>query len=605
MIASLPDPSDTVSMDPPMFVLDARFDHGGAWAGVEQLVDAAWCDLRARGHDSLLQRHHYAFHMVLQRRRDRIPLAYASLTDMAVGSERTRNFPLDRAHRIVHALVDVMIAWRQLDEHATPWIVFVRGFDDAQTLARRFFAELARRGAADIAVVTDAGGRPTWLDDRDAALPGAIAARAAEALPGHDLDAAAAIWATHPGLMTDMALVERHHPALIALHREKGDALTVARLSLRALCLYNHFGYYHESGSFVDTVMPYFDTIVGDDRDARWNYVGNIFQGLVMIGRQAEAFAVLSQRAEPYLDRPDLRAKMHYVLAMYHLRYAVSTDVARAEWHLDAACTDIAAAQSTIDPADHLFFSVFIDNGIAFLRVRQGRADEAIALCGAGHARLTRALGDERHRLHRSVLQYNMAQVHAQLGQLDIALDYYRTAIDADPHYSEYYNESGNLLQRLERFDEALAMYALAETYSAPYPELFYNRGVCHAHREHWPAALASLNRALDLDPAQPDALLLRADILSALARTGEALEDIEAALRLAPGNASGRVNRAVLLFEGADYAAALSDMDVAIDLEPGVADHFDNRAAVLEALGEADRSRADRAIASALRLAA
>jgi tetratricopeptide (TPR) repeat protein len=189
------------------------------------------------------------------------------------------------------------------------------------------------------------------------------------------------------------------------------------------------------------------------------------------------------------------------------------------------------------------------------------------------------------------------------LGQLDDALECYRRAMAVDPYYSEYYNETGNILQRQERYDEALEMYALAERYSAPYPELFYNLAVCEAHRHDWAAAVVSLSRSLNLDPQQPEALLLRADALGALMRPDEAIRDIEAALVLAPYNASAHVNRAVLNFERANYDAALADMDAAIALEPTVADHFDNRAAVLEAIGRISQSADDRGAAAALRL--
>jgi hypothetical protein len=358
--------ADTVTSDvsPRVFVLDARFDHGGAWAGVEPLIEAAWRDLRARGCDELLHQHHYALHMVLQDRRAEIPLAYASLTDRAVGAERTRNFPLDRAHRIVNALVDLVLTWRRMDTATVAWIVLARGLDTAQALARRFFTELARRSSGDIIVVSEQADSITILGDERAAVPVTIASATCDPLPTHDLAAAAVTLEACGDLRGESALIERHHPALLALHRHRGDELSAARLSLRILCLYNHFGYYCESGSFANAVLAEFDAIVGDDEDIRWNCIGNIFQGLVMIGRQAEARAVLEERALPHLVRADLRAKMHYVLAMYHLRYAAQPDIILAEQHIEAARAAIAAAKGLIDPADHIFFSVFVDNGL-------------------------------------------------------------------------------------------------------------------------------------------------------------------------------------------------------------------------------------------------
>ena len=185
------------------------------------------------------------------------------------------------------------------------------------------------------------------------------------------------------------------------------------------------------------------------------------------------------------------------MLSMIHLRYARKPDLALAEHYILLAAQDIAAARGAIDDADQTFLRVFIDNGLAFLRVRQGRARDALALCQEGYALLTRELGDDRHALHRSVLQYNTAQVYVMLDRAEDALAHYRKSIEMDPYYSEYYNESGNLLQRQGRFEEALALYELAVRYSAPYPEVHFNRGVCQSQTGDWEAALASFALSL------------------------------------------------------------------------------------------------------------
>ena len=587
------------------FTLDMRFSHGGAWAGVEQLIEQAWIDLTARGCTDLLARHEYALHMVLRSHRAAIPIRYASLTDLAAGVERTRNFPLDRAYRIGHALVDLMLAWRGTVGGSAAWTIVARRADQAQNLATRFIAELARRGAgAGIAVLEETADGTHWLGSPDRLVPQALASAAAEPLPDHDIATARAALRDHPGLASDMMLVDRHAAALLAMHDADGDALAAARIALRTICLFNHFGYYHESASFADRVLPYFEAIVGDDQDARWNYLGNIYQGLVMTGRQDEGMRIVEERADAYLTRPELRAKMHYLLAMAHLRYADTPDLAASERHLAAALADIETARPAIPESEHAFLSVFTENGLAFLRVRQGQRDEALALCQQGYERLTSTLGEEHHRLHRSVLQYNSAQVCAMLGQLDEALDFYARAIEMDPYYSEYYNEMGNILQRQDRHDEALAAYALAERYSAPYPELFHNRGVCQARREEWEDAHVSLSRSLDLDPAQPDVLSLRAEAAESLGEGDAALADLDAALALDNDLLAARVNRAVLLYGQGRFAEALVDMDRAVALDADDPGHRDNRAEIHRAMGAAQLAADDRAAGELLRAA-
>ena len=589
-----------------IFVLDVRFAQGGAWAGVETLFDTAYQEVTAAGRQDLIDCHSYELHMVLKQRRDVIPLHYASLTDLASGVEKTRNFPLDRAYRIVHGLVDLMLSWRMLDLGALHWTIVARRADAAQHLASRFLNELARRGAtAGIRVVAETPRGFAWLDEGGAATGVWLEAAISTPLVEHDPIAGATLLAKHPDLLASMALVEEHHPILIAYYEACGDSLAGARVALQTLCLFNHFGFYYESGSFADTVTPHFDALVGADEDARWNYLGNIFQGLVMIGRQADARQLIETHAVPVLTRPDLRARMHYLLAMVHLRYADQVDLDLAEIHILAAREAITVASATFDAADYVFLSVFIDNGLAFLRVRQKRTREAVTLCQAGYELITSALGGDAHRLHRSVLQYNTAQVYAAIGDSTSALYHYDYAIAMDPNYSEYYNESANLLLKQDRHEEALVRYRSAAAVSPPYPELFHNIGVCHARLDDWPAARVAFDRCLDLNPQQPSVLLMRAEVLDALGDEEAALTDLDQALFLEPTIIAARVNRAVTRFRRGEFILALSDMDEVIASDPVQPDHFENRAEVYRALGYATLLAADLQRAEVLRLAA
>ena len=143
-----------------IFHLDARFESGGTWAGVEQLVEAAYLGLLKAGADDVIKAHLLELHLALPQYRDRVRPKYLSLTETVGADERTRFYALDHAYRLVHGLVNVVLQWKRLADDPSPWTVVAWNFDDAEHLARRFFTELARRAApgreVDVVVETEA-----------------------------------------------------------------------------------------------------------------------------------------------------------------------------------------------------------------------------------------------------------------------------------------------------------------------------------------------------------------------------------------------------------------------------------------------------------------
>lgn len=574
-----------------LVTLHADFARAGAWSGVAELVDMAYRDLVARGRQDIVDTHNYGLYMLLPDCRDVITLKYASLTDTARGSERTRNFPLDRAYRIVHSVISVILEWQQLFAPGARWVIAVTGLDRTQHLARRFFSELARR----------AGSRQQHIAVLAALAPdrAALVAQGGDILlpTAHTLQSLATQCAVHTGTpadgaawngddtrQNDMNVWEKIYTGKLAWNLAAGDTRAVADTALRTLCMYNHYGYYHEASSFAAMVLPHLDTL-GADQETHWNYIGNVVQSHIASGQAQRGLEILLAFAPALLDEPALLAKMHYLVAMLHLRFLDNKDIGLAEHHLLAALDCLEQARAVLPDHEFIFLNVFLNNGLAFLRVRQGRRAEAAHLCLHGFALLTAAVGDETHKLHRSVLLYNSAQVFMALGQLDDALKYYRESIAMDPHYSEYHNEIGNILQQQGKFDEALPAYALAIQYSAPYPEVYFNKGVSHAQLGQWDDALAALDFSAELDPAQPELYLLRAEVREALGQADAAVCDYTAALAAGSRSIIARVNRAVLYFQSGQFEQALLDMHQAIQQEPDNASHYENRAEIYRAM--------------------
>jgi tetratricopeptide (TPR) repeat protein len=283
--------------------------------------------------------------------------------------------------------------------------------------------------------------------------------------------------------------------------------------------------------------------------------------------------------ADPYR-----RAQLCYLVSMMYARFLPERDLDRAEQLLDEGLEELERADI---PPDVLHFqSVFNRNGLALVRFFQGRHAEAIDLCLSGFARLKEHLSPEQHRLHRSVLLYNIAQVYSALGMDDDAIRHYTLAMEMDPNFSEYYNERANLHFRAGRYEEALRDYQMAGELSPPYFELYTNLGQCHRHLGHFEEAAAAYSKALDLEPGQVLALLGRAQCEEALGQAEAALADYDEALALAPGQWEALANRATLHYDRGDLPGALKDMEAAIELAPQVAALYQNRGFLHSELG-------------------
>ncbi len=91
------------------FDLDAHFERNGAWAGVGPLVEIAYLRLLEVGNPAIVEEHDYELYLALPRYRHKIRPKYLCLTDTAVGTEQTRFYPLERAYRLVHGLVGLVL----------------------------------------------------------------------------------------------------------------------------------------------------------------------------------------------------------------------------------------------------------------------------------------------------------------------------------------------------------------------------------------------------------------------------------------------------------------------------------------------------------------
>jgi len=584
------------------FLLNTDGRTRGVWTGVNELLRKLLPQIQEECPD-LLERHDYELTIILPELRDELVQIKLNLTDTAPGSEKVRRYAMDRAYRYLHGVIDLLESWSR---HAgwSRLALALDGFDGASALVSRFFVELMRRKGERLDIVMLAAVsegveaiaerfaqhgpvshmRLDLPADRDIVLdPSAHTRRARE---------------LEEEARGNLSRLDELVAPLIHHWTESDEPHERYKWEAMALGLYNHYGWYEDAVGYAGSIIDHLDEICGADgffpnwRLTRWNLIGNVFNSLAALDLHDRARDVIERVAMAEIDDKEDRVKIAYILAMLHARFLPEKDLDRSEELISGALKDLEELDFEVER--RAFLKTFLSNGLAYIRHKQGRPQEAIDLCREGFERLRKYLQGDRHMLHRTVLVYNIAQVHTATGNLDDALTGYTAAIEMDPNYSEYYNERGIVYLQMGRLDEAEADLLEAIELSPPYTEVWTNLGQVYRKQGRFEDAFRCFDRALDLKPDEPDCLVLRAQMHERLGRPEAALDDYDASLALSPEQPLVLANRAVLHYEGGRLELALKDLDVAVGLEPDNPGLYRNRAVALEDLGHPDRAVAD-----------
>jgi len=277
-----------------------------------------------------------------------------------------------------------------------------------------------------------------------------------------------------------------------------------------------------------------------------------------------------------------------YAQSMTYGRYQIPVDLPRAEAYatLNLALIDAQFA----DHPRYIYIKVFAENAYAYIKARQGKFSEALAMCERGITDIVKTYGEDNFRLHRSILMYNTSQVYELVGDLGRAEDKLRETIACDPHYAEYHNDLGNLLARiLGREDEALAEYETAIRFSPPYYEAHLNRGMLLTQMGDAAGAAADFQRALTIKPSEWRALRELGNLSLAEGDSEQALRFYESALEIEIGDADLHANTGLAASNLGDVAKALRHGEIAVALDPRHAGAHNNLAAELTGLGRLD----------------
>jgi tetratricopeptide (TPR) repeat protein len=582
------------------WAVSADLSRWGVWAGLNGWMKRLLPDLEASA-PGLVTSHDAELVAVLPDLGRRLRPRYLPLTETATRDEVVRSYAPERAFRIGHGIVDLLEAWHA-QSGGGQWTLAVDDFDRRGALVGRFFRDLLRRRGAKLRlallVAVDPGAGQAVEDEL---APFARVLRAAADLRTDPAAAPTPAEAARRARTLEERIRQGPNTSVHHLHEmgdlwtAAGDADRAAMWDLAAIRHYNQAGWHEDAMRHTVRLEAALRSLDGGPLAAsRWNMVVALYTTYQSCGFAHRACELVRTEGAEALTAPEERARALYVMAMFYVRHLPPEDhdYDRGERYLREALAELQRAE--LPEEERHFMTVFILNGMALARVRQGDPDDAARMTHANHARLEENLSPGRHRLYRSVLLYNAAQVHARTGKYAEAIEMYTSALEVDPHYSEYYNERGNVRLKAGRLAEAEADYRRAIEVAAPYPEVWFNLGQCLGMMRRPEEAEAAYARCLDLDPARHRARVGRAQALAALGRRDEALAEYDAAIAAEPGNPLVLANRAALRFDAGRLEESAADLDRAIALSPRNPGLYLNRAVARKELGRLDDEAAD-----------
>ncbi|MEM8979428.1 MAG: tetratricopeptide repeat protein [Pseudomonadota bacterium] len=183
---------------------------------------------------------------------------------------------------------------------------------------------------------------------------------------------------------------------------------------------------------------------------------------------------------------------------------------------------------------------------------------------------------DEVPRSHAAyhAAEIGRAQALYNAGDQETAIEVLRQLTESHGEVSEVHRVLGDLLRRMDRFEDSTKAYSNAlERSTETDPGLWfihYARGITYERTDKWPLAEADFRRALELNPGQPNVLnYLGYSMLEKGLNLEEALLLIEEAVAARPNSGFIVDSLGWALFELGRFDEAIVHMERAAELTP------------------------------------
>ncbi len=184
----------------------------------------------------------------------------------------------------------------------------------------------------------------------------------------------------------------------------------------------------------------------------------------------------------------------------------------------------------------------------------------------AGYESILRQFPAHPDSLHlRGLLGY-------QQGQYGLAFDFIQQAILLDPGKPHYFFNKALVLEKEERWEEAITAYQEAIRLRPQYIEAWSNVGNVYRRQRTWEKALAAYEKARTLKPQSADLLNNLGVLYKEKGDLAQALAQYQQATNLSPQHAEAHHNMGVVLKDLGNLVEAAEAFQQALKLKPDYA---------------------------------
>jgi len=189
------------------------------------------------------------------------------------------------------------------------------------------------------------------------------------------------------------------------------------------------------------------------------------------------------------------------------------------------------------------------------------------------------------------VVWFSLGYMHGTLGNHEIAIRQYRTAISLRPSYTMAYYNIGINYDNLKQYAKAVAAYKKAIALRPGFAMAYYNTGFAHWYMDEHAEALAAFRKTVAIQPNHAEAYRAIGSVLRSMKEYRSALSAYKKSLVISPNDAKTYCYMGWSHDFLKEHTEAIAAYEKAIAIDAGYAQAYYSMGIAYERLGQDARA--------------